>query len=55
MGPAVVIGVDCDGCDLRAGNTSPHAVLRVDFEQPAITADEASERLNALAQKIRAT
>ena len=55
MGPAVVIGVDCDGCDLRAGNTSPHAVLRVDFEQAAITADEASERLNALAQKIRAT
>lgn len=51
---ASLIGIDCDGFDLRARGTSPHAVLRVDFEDSVITADEAREQLLALAKKARA-
>lgn len=51
---AVMIGLDCDGFDLRAAGTSPHAVLRVAFEHPAVTGDEAIRQLGALAKKARA-
>ena len=50
---AVMIGIDCDGFDLRAPGSPLPAVLRVDFEHPAVTADEVSAQLRAVAQKVR--
>lgn len=50
----IMVGVDCDGFDLRADDASPHAALRVDFDHPVITATGARAQLLALAKKARA-
>ena len=50
----IMVGVDCDGFDLRADDDSPHAALRVDFDHPVITATGARAQLLALAKKARA-
>ncbi len=51
---ATVVGVDCDGLDLRAEDASPGIALRVDFEHPVITAAAARTQLRALANRARA-
>ena len=51
---AVVVGVDCDGFDLRADGASRGAVLRVEFGQPVTTARAARAQLVALAKKAGA-
>jgi putative heme iron utilization protein len=50
---AIMVGIDCDGFDLRAEDASPRAALRVEFDHPVITAAEARAQLLALAKKAR--
>ncbi len=47
---ATMIGVDCDGFDIR----TDREMLRFDFEQPAINAASAREALVKMAHKARA-
>jgi len=49
--PAVMVGVDCDGFDVRAGPD----ILRFDFERPVTDAVGAREMLAAMAKSARAT
>jgi len=51
---AIVVGVDCDGLDLRVQDGSPGPALRVDFEHCVTSANEAHAQLLALAKKARA-
>jgi len=51
---AIVVGIDCDGFDLRVAEGSPGATLRIDFARPVTTATEACAQLLALAKRARA-
>jgi putative heme iron utilization protein len=46
---AVLIGIDCDGIDVRADT----AMVRIEFDEPVTNAGKAREALSALARQAR--
>jgi len=52
-GEASMIGVDCDGFEVRAGGEEGGRILRFDFDAPALDAGSVRAALVALARRAR--
>jgi len=50
---AIMVGVDCDGFDVRAGGEEGGHLLRFDFDAPAVDAEAVRAALIALAGRAR--